>query len=441
MPLLWVIISSSTVILFFYFLSVLPKSWSHFSDKIFRKKLFVTALKIRIVCVCLLYILFELLYDHPFEFGAADSLFYNGVALEISEKMVVADFSFYSENLVSDTTFSDRGYPIVLGFFYSLVFDSILLSRIIHALLGAWSCVLIYDFSCRNFNQPTARLAGIMMMLLPNLIYYTGLNLKETVMVFLMVAAINNADKLLKEKQMSTQFVIFTFINILSLFLFRTVLGASVLFAFIFSSLLLSNKVTGYYRKSLIMFVFLLMSGFVLSSSIKDELEILIEKQSTNQEKQLAHFSNREGGNKLAKYGSKAIFAPLILSAPFSTLVDTGQESKLLLAGAMFTRSVYSFFIFIALYTIYKQKNWRRYSLILAFIFSYLTVLLFSGFVISERFHLPLLPFLAMLAAHGIYISNNENTKLSKMFIPFLLLISVIIIGWNIFKLAGRGID
>jgi hypothetical protein len=60
-----------------------------------------------------------------------------------------------------------------------------------------------------------------------------------------------------------------------------------------------------------------------------------------------------------------------------------------------------------------------------------------SSFALSERFHLPALPFLIILAAYGI---TNINYKNHKYYIPYLLLIGIIIIAWNAFKLAGRGI-
>lgn len=440
MPLIWLFISLLTFIPFFYFLHALSKKWANYSDKVFRKKIFITAFAIRVVVVSLMYFLYDTMYGEPFEFEAADAHFHHEIAIEISEKISVLDFSFYSENLVPYVLFNDRGYPLFLGFLYPFVLQSILLVRFVHALIGAWSCVLIYDLSKRNFNEAIAKLAAIIMMLLPNLIYYAGLHLKETVMVFLVIASINYVDQLMKVPKPSVNTIIMTLLTIFSLFMFRTVLAVAVLFSFAFSTLVQSDKVTGNSRKAMLFFLFVLMAGYIYTSSLMDDLNVYIEGASTNQESQLKHFTNREGGNKYAKYGTKFIFAPLILSAPFPTFIDTGQENQLMISGAVCTRNIYAFFAIVAIFLMIKKNLWRKYSFILAFIASYLGILTFSAFVLSERFHLPILPFLAILTAYGIYAINNTDKKYAKFYVPYLLLIACIIIGWNWFKLAGRGL-
>ncbi len=387
--------------------------------------------------VYLMYVLFDWMNGEPFEFLAGDSHFYDDVASIMSDQLSDGDLNFY-DNITRDVGFSDRGYPLFLSIVYTLVFKSILLTRFVHAFIGAWSCVLIYDFAKRNFNQATARLAGVIMVLLPNLIYYAGLHLKETVMVFLVVVFINYSDKLLKEKVLNYKLVLIVLIAIFYLFMFRTVLAVSLMFAFFLSVIVVSDRIAGQTRRILVMFLSLVMLGFVATSSLMEDVNYYLEGASVNQESQLKNFTNRQGGNKLAQYGSKAIFAPLILSAPFPTLANTDQENQMMISGAVFTHSVYSFFAFFALFFIFKQRLWRKYSLLLGFVFSYLMVLLFSGFVLSERFHLPVLPFIAILSAYGVTSINTTDKKYQKYYVPFLIFITLVIIGWNWFKLAGR---
>jgi hypothetical protein len=61
-----------------------------------------------------------------------------------------------------------------------------------------------------------------------------------------------------------------------------------------------------------------------------------------------------------------------------------------------------------------------------------------SGFALSERFHLPAVPFLLILASYGI---NKFNKSTKRYYITYLLVVSVLIIAWNWFKLAGRGLE
>jgi hypothetical protein len=436
MPVIWICISSITFISFFYFLKNLPISWHKYSDSYFRKKLFKTALIIRVVVVVFMYFLFEVLNSRPFEFDAGDSLFYHNLATQMSDKALNLDSRFYTD-ITSFIAFSDRGYPVFLTFLYCLFFKSILLTRIVHAIFGAWSCVIIYDFTKRNFNEPTARLAGIIMLLLPNLIYYCGLHLKETIMTFLTILSINYADIIFKEQKLKLSNILILALCIFSLFTLRTLLAVAVLFSFFFS-VVITKKMGTKTRKIIVFVIILAFGGIIFASFLKDDINFYRNGVKGNQQAQLQHFATRQNGNKLAVYGSKAIFAPLILTAPFPTLTDTHQDNQMMSSGAVFTHNIYSFFIIMSFFLIIKRGLWRKYSLIIAFVTSYIVILIFSAFVLSERFHLPSLPFLAILAAYGMYELNNHERKYIKYYAIFLFFISCVIIGWNWFKLAGR---
>ena len=126
-----------------------------------------------------------------------------------------------------------------------------------------------------------------------------------------------------------------------------------------------------------------------------------------------------------------------MLFAPFPTLVNTKQDNLMMLSGAFYTRNVYAFFVLIALIMMYRRRLLRNHVLIISFLLSYLAVLASSGFALSRRFHLPVIPFLLVFAGYGITQMNNKNIK---YYVPYLIVISLSIIGWNWFKLAGRGL-
>jgi hypothetical protein len=148
--------------------------------------------------------------------------------------------------------------------------------------------------------------------------------------------------------------------------------------------------------------------------------------------------SEREGGNKLAEYGSVIIFAPIVLVAPFPTLVNVKLHiHQMMMSGTYYIKNIYAFFVLIGLIYLIKQKEYRKHLVILSFLFSYLAILAQSSFAISERFHQPIIPFLIIIASFGI---SKINRKTKKYYIPYLVIMVVIIIGWNWFKLAGRGV-
>ena len=106
--------------------------------------------------------------------------------------------------------------------------------------------------------------------------------------------------------------------------------------------------------------------------------------------------------------------------------------------GGFFIKNFLAFFVMLALYKLLINKKIRENLLIITFTLSYLMIIAFSAFANSERFHQPALPLQMILAAYGItQINSNEK----RFFQWYVVLLSVSVIVWNWFKLAGRGLD
>jgi hypothetical protein len=122
---------------------------------------------------------------------------------------------------------------------------------------------------------------------------------------------------------------------------------------------------------------------------------------------------------------------------PFPTMVDVvSQQNQQLLHGGYLVKNIMAFFVLFALFFIIKEKKWRDNVLITSFTVGYLLVIALSAFAQSERFRLPALPFMLIIAAYGI---SNITNKEKKIFNLYLVLLLVIFIAWSWFKLAGRG--
>ena len=127
-----------------------------------------------------------------------------------------------------------------------------------------------------------------------------------------------------------------------------------------------------------------------------------------------------------------------MIVAPFPTMVKiTGQENAMMINGSIFAHNVYAFFVIIALFSLYRKKIVTYHILILSLLSSYLFILASSGFALSERFHVPAVPFLLILAGYGV---TQLNKRYASLYIPYLVVMAIVIIGWNWFKLAGRGL-
>jgi hypothetical protein len=275
-----------------------------------------------------------------------------------------------------------------------------------------------------------------MFMLMPNLIYYCGVHLKETLMIFIILLFFIGAHDLSRKKVKYYKVVVVILIGS-SLLFFRTVLFASVFFA-LFSMLMFIRKTGSNTVQRIIIGIYILaVFWFTYSERIISEFDYLIENTGT-QSQSIENISHLERGNRLAKYGSAIVFAPFIIIAPMPTFVNIEhQKVQMMLSGGYFVKNVLAYFAILSIIIIVRNRQLRKYILILSFIFAYLAILAQSRFALSERFHLPLLPVFLILAAYG-YTRLNKNNK--KYYIPYLAFLILLVIAWNWFKLSGRGI-
>ena len=430
LPWIWIIFAIIEVFGFYYFAHLFTKKWSRISIKSYRQKLFSLAFIIRLIWVIFSFFFFIYHNERPFTFEARDAVGYHLSA----SQLVIENFNVNS--VLGFTGPSDWGFPIYLSSIYFVFGNCIIIPRVINAFIGAWSSILIYQIAKRNFGESCGRIAGIIAMLLPNFVYYAGLHLKEPLMIFLLLAFIDRADNLLHRNKITITSIIVIALLGASLFFFRTVLAMSAILA-LFSALILSNKLSiNWLNRVLIGTWFLIVIWFFLSTKIQGEIEYLLQDQD-QQEANMQFRALREGGNKLATYGSTIIFLPMIFIAPFPTFVNIElQQVQMLLSGGYFVKNILAFFVILAIILLFKRKLLRKHLLILTFIGLYLFILAKSSFALSERFHLPALPFIIILAAYGI---TQINPRSKKYFLPYVVFIVILIVGWNWFKLAGRG--
>ncbi len=122
--------------------------------------------------------------------------------------------------------FSDSGYPTLIGFVYCLFGPYTIAVRLLNIIMGCFTVILIYKLTKVFLDQTTTRIAAILTMMFPCLLYYTGLPLKETVMIFIITYAINYSVKLVRHQNHNLTTTLILLSNLLSLFFFRTFLAA-----------------------------------------------------------------------------------------------------------------------------------------------------------------------------------------------------------------------
>ena len=433
MPWLYIVLGIVLVAAFFVLSSKWSISWERMNTEQFAQKLFGVALLIRIVWVIASYYYYIETTGIPFDKDASDALAYHGDAGWMSRAPWSRgwDYLFGGGDGVSDA-----GYPLYLSIIYRIFGQLTLVPRIIKALLGAWTAVLVYKLSSRTFGESTGRIAGLMCALMPNLIIYCGYHLKEIEMIFIEVAFLESMDYLLRIKKYNVLNIMVPMLLAGSLFLFRTVLGLAAIFAFATSTLLSASPTMkkGWKRTAIIGWSIVTV-GLVAGGTVMTEIEDMWESRSSNVvQKRNDQFKK---GNKWAKYATGSIMAPMIVALPFSTMIEIeGQENQMTKHGGNFVRNFMAFFAILAMYEAIRQKKWRDFALIGSFTLAYLGVVSTSGFSNSERFLLPGLPGLIMMWAYGI---SQLNAKTYRYLKPWFFIVVFMEVGWAYFKLGSRG--
>ena len=432
MKLDFLIIGIAWVIFFFLLSSRYTIRWADLEQKKFVRKLFFTALVFRLVWVVFSYFFYLIKTGIPFEFGSSDALGYHEAAEWLCQIGWKASYDW-----LSHISIGDAGYPTYLMLLYHIIGPNIFLTRIIKAIIGSFTCVLVYHLTRRNINEEVGRIAAIFCCLAPNLIIYCGMHLKETEMIFLTVATFERADKLLRSKTVNIWNALLTVALTGSLFTFRSVLGSTAIFAIITSLVFSSSTVIGRWNRVVIASWAILALAVFAGGTIANEAEGLWQDRNANQTAKRNYQVQK--GMKWAKYATGTVMAPMMFVLPFPTMVDVDEQyNQQLINGGNYVRNFMGIFVLIGIFSsLFIQRNWRNMSLIGAFVISYLGVISTSGFANSERFLLPGMPFLLIIAAYGVSLLNAKNYRGVRIWYG---VIPLMIIGWAVFKLGTRSL-
>lgn len=435
------------VMVFFLYGSTVVKSTA--IDRIhkaknFEKRIFLVAFVPRLLFVLLLYWIFQETYGDAFGFENADAKYYDDLGQFVASLISDGDFHFYDRisKFSGNDDIADMGYGVYLGFIYWLTDNSIIAARLMKCVWSSITVVLIYHLAKRNFGEQTARIAAIFCALWPNFWYYCSAHLKETEMVFLAVLFVEQSDQMLRSRKFTAWKVIPILLIAAAIFTFRTPLGLVALLALIFSAIMSSARVVSWGKRIVVGVLAIALIGIIAGNRIEEQSRALWESvEARQQEGNMEWRAEREHGNAFAKYASSAVFAPLIFSIPFPTMVRPyeGQEAQQLNHGGNFIKNILSGFTLLALIMLLLSGKWREHLLPLSFMLGYLIVLVFSSFAQAERFHQPVMPFEFMFAAYGLSIALSHK-RYKRWYMYWCALMFVAAIAWNWFKLAGRGL-
>lgn len=434
MSLVYILMGVVWVTVFFLLSNYCSRRWKNLPAKRFVYNVSMVAFGLRMVWVVFSYFFYIYHTGVPFEFDAGDSIGYwdDAVWLSSEDMSFVIDYLFRNRDSISDS-----GYVFYLALLCKFIGPNIFLSRVIKALLSTVTVLLVYSLTRRSIGEETGRLAAVLACFMPNLIIYCGLQLKETEMLLLMVAFLERTDFLLRSKRYNVWNILATVLLLLSLFTFRTVLGIAGVFAFATGLVFTTTSVIGR-QKRVILIAWSIVAAFSFAGgAIVNEAEGLWEDRGSNQEDKRTYQTAK--GNQWAKYATGTVMAPMMFVLPFPTMVDVDEQyNQQVLSGGNYVRNFLGGFVILAVFSaLFVKKNWRDLSFIGSFVIAYLGIISASGFSNSERFLLPGLPGLLIMAAYGISLLNPKNYRFIKIWYWIVPLMSI---GWAIFKLGSRGL-
>ena len=422
------------VVGFFLLSNYCSLRWNKLPEKLLTKRLFMTALGLRWAWVVFSYFFYLSKTGQPFEFSAADSLWYYDESVGNRNTSIGAIWGYL---FAHSQTVSDSGYVFYLSLLCKIVGDSVILPRLVNSVFSAWTCVLVYQLTKRIVGEDAGRLAAVFICFMPNLVYYCGLHLKESMMLFLLVAYLERVDYLLRSRKYNVWTILVPMLLLVSLFTFRTVLGVAAAFAFVTGLVFTRVSVVGRKKRAMIIAWGFLAVVTLGGGVIVNEIQGVWEDRETNQENKRLMQSNK--GNQWAKYATGTVMAPMMFVLPFPTMVDVDEQyNQQMLSGGNYVRNFFGGFVLLALFSaIFLKKNWRDFSMIGSFAIAYLGIVSASGFSNSERFLLPGLPVLLIMAAYGITLLDAKNYRIVK---NWFWVVPLMIVGWAVFKLGSRGL-
>lgn len=435
MPALWMFWGIAEILLFFILSNSLSKKWSDISRKAFKSKIFWYSFFLSFFYVTVTYFLYIYLRGEPFEYDPSDGIGYHEEAKWFVDCFRKGIMEPYYE-VYDSYSIDDKGYLFYLDRLYILIDGNIYITRVIKCFYRAWMCVVIYKLASRNFGESVGRMAAIFCMLMPHFSFYAASHRKEMEMILIAVLAIERIDYLLKTNVLKVKDLFMSLGLIGISFTFRTVLGVAITFAFAASLFFISNKLISKNKRISLIIIgalsVVLLSGGVIYNQVKNVYE---SKIAGTQGKDMEW---RSQGNSYAKYAGAAVFAPMIVAIPFPTMVDVSEQyNQQRLNGGYYVKNILAFFVMFSMFYVIKHKEWRKYVLIYGYTLSYLLMIAFSNFAHSERFHLPALPFLLILAAYGISLCGKKETKYYSIYCYAMCAVAI---AWNMFKLGGRGL-
>ena len=424
-------------VLFFFLLTTLfyPR-WKGDDTKRFKWKVFLVAFVIRGLYAFLVAYYYYYQTGKAFEYGAGDSLAYHANAVYMSRCVRHGYISYIFKYVNSFTMgWSDQGYTLWLTLIYTIFGPSLLTPRLFKALMSAYLCVVVYKLGTRTFGERTGRLAAVMLVFTPILVQICGIHTKEMEMIFLSILALERMDYLIRSKKYTVWNILCPILLTGMTFGFRTIIGMSLIFAFLVFVVLSSENLVPKKAKIITLAATVVVFFVFLFSPVGREMRIIYRVKFSDLNYQSNKYESM--GMKHGELAQSWILAPGAFVLPLAPMVEEAPDHNKMIHGSTYVKNFLAYFAMLAIVIAFRQKKWRDFSLIGAYELSYIAMIVFSFAANSERYHEPAVPLIVLMSA---YAMTHLRRKDLKLFYVYCGVLFVALVVWNWLKLSARGL-
>ena len=432
----WMLWGIGEVLFFFVLTAVFYPRWKNDETKKFKWKVFLVAFVIRGLYAFVMCYYYYWETGIGFEYGAADSLSYHSMAVQLSRCVRAGHISYVFKYLNAYTMgWSDQGYMLWLTLLYTIFGRSWLVPRLFKALMSAYLCVVAYKLGTRTFGERTGRLAAVMAVFTPLLIQMCGLHNKEMELTFLSILALERMDYLIRSKRHTVWNIIFPILLTGLAFGFRTIVGMCLIFAFLVFVVLSSKDLVSKKSKIIAVAATVIVFLVFLLSPFGREMKIIYRQKFTDLNYQSEKYAAE--GMKHSELAQSWIMAPGAFVLPLSPMVEESPDHNKMIHGSIYVTNFLAFFAMLAIAIAFRQRKWRDFSLIGAYELSYLAIIMFSFAANSERYHEVAVPLIIIMAAYAMTKMGRKDLKIFYVYCGVLFLA---LVAWSWLKLSARGL-
>lgn len=329
------------------------------------------------------------------------------------------------------------GFPVYIGFLYTYVLESVALILFLNVIIGSYTVVLMAKIADMLYSRKHAVMTGVMAMLMPALMWYGGMYLKETVMIFMTVLVVYHAVRMVTLRKMCTLSIAVILLAVPALHYFRSAIAVLLFLSLVIYLLLnFAFKARSKIVVCTALILFIVVIPFIsLNMGQFDKIYDYYEGIGQEAEQRIVHKTTRvdiKTSVALPLVAANAFFAPY----PSFTYLDERQINVISNAPLHVTRVLISYFGVLGLLILFRTDLIKS-SIIIAYGAGYILILAITGSAMFSRYILPALPFIIIFTSVGVY---NSSKKMIRYYDMYLIVIWVIILIWHFFKASIRGL-